>query len=116
MRFVALLCTLVSAALVSGIAWYARFVHPFRLRIGQEVIQLPRQHSELDGLTIAFVTDTHIGPHFSTSDLVPVIDHLKELMPDILLLGGDYISESPRFMDDAARSISEMVETARFGA
>lgn len=115
LRAIVVLCTLVGAVLAAGIAWYARFVHPYRLRIGQEVIQLPRQHSGLNGLTIAFVTDTHVGPHFSVSHLSPMIDHLRELKPDILLMGGDYICESPRFMDDAAKALGEMVKTARLG-
>lgn len=116
LRTCAILGTVFGVVLAAGVGWYARFVHPYRLRIGQEVIQLPRQHARLNGLTIAFVTDTHIGPHFSASDLAPVVDHLRELEPDILLLGGDYICESPRFMEDASKAVGEMVKTARFGA
>lgn len=115
-RTVTFTCTLTGALLAACIGWYARYVHPYRLRIGQEVVQLPRQHPDLDGLTIAFVTDTHIGPHFDTPSLAPVIEHLRGLKPDILLLGGDYISESPRFMPDAAKAIAEMVKTSRLGA
>lgn len=107
---------LCAAVLGCGIIWYARYVHPHRLRVAQEVIQLPRQHQHLDGLTIAFVTDTHIGPHFAASDLIPAIEHLQQLQPDILLMGGDYICESPRFMEAAAAVLGEMVKTARFGA
>ena len=116
LRTFALLGALAGIVAGAGIAWYARFVHPFRLRIRHELFQLPRQHAALDGLTIAFVTDTHVGPHFSADDLAPVIEHLRELRPDILLLGGDYICESPRFMPDAARALAEMVPTARLGA
>ncbi len=115
-RAIAVLLALAGTVLGTAVAWYARFVHPYRLRIGHEVFELPRQHAELDGLTIAFVTDTHVGPHFAAADLDPVIAQLRELKPDILLLGGDYICESPRYMADAAISIGEMVKTARFGA
>lgn len=114
-RAIVILLALAGVVLGAAIAAYARFVHPYRLRIGHEVFQVPRQHAELDGLTIAFVTDTHVGPHFTVADLDPVIAQLRELKPDILLLGGDYISESPRFMADAAIVLGEMVKTARFG-
>lgn len=115
-RAISVLLALGGVVLGAAVAWYARFVHPYRLRTGHEVFELPRNHAELDGLTIAFVTDTHIGPHFAATDLEPVIAHLRELQPDVLLLGGDYICESPRFMADAAVAIAEMVKTARFGA
>lgn len=114
-RSIFVLLALAGTMLGAAVAWYARFVHPYRLRIVHEVLELPRQHAELDGLTIALVTDTHVGPHFAAADLEPVIEHLRELRPDILLFGGDYISESPRFMADAAIALSEMVKTARYG-
>lgn len=115
-RAIALLLVLAGVVLGAAVAWYARFIHPFRLRVAHEVFHLPRDHAELDGLTIAFVTDTHIGPHIAATDLEPVIEHLGSIKPDILLLGGDYISESPRFMADAAIAVGKMVKTARFGS
>ena len=115
-RSVAFILALAGTVVGAAVGWYARFVHPYRLRVGHEVFQLPRQHAGLDGLTIAFVTDTHVGPHFAADDLEPVLQHLRELKPDVLLLGGDYICESPRFMEDAAIAVGEMVKTARFGA
>ncbi len=115
-RAIAMLSGLAGVVLAAAVAWYARFVHPYRLRVSHEVFELPRNHAGLDGLTIAFVTDTHVGPHFAAADLDPVIEHLQALKPDILLLGGDYISESPRFMAAAANVLGEMVKTVRFGA
>jgi predicted MPP superfamily phosphohydrolase len=79
-------------------------------------VQLPRRHPELDGLTIAFVTDTHVGPHFRASDLDPVVDELEKLRPDIVLFGGDFICESPRFIREIAPVVGQMAKTARLGA
>lgn len=98
------------------IAWWARFVAPFRMQVKQVAIQLPRKHQELDGLTIAFVTDTHVGPHFRASDLEPVIDELRKLQPDLVLFGGDFICESPRFISEVAPVAGEMARTGRLGA
>jgi predicted MPP superfamily phosphohydrolase len=104
--------------LVLGVtcALYARFIHPFRPRVNHVMIQLPRAHKELDGLSIAFVTDTHIGPHFTVDDLEPSIEILRRASPDIVLFGGDYISESPRFLDYAQEPLTKMAATARIGA
>lgn len=96
-------------------AWRARFVSPFRTQLTQVIMPIPRRHAHLDGTTIAFVSDTHIGPHFRTGDLHPTIDALRKLHPDILILGGDYVSESPRFIEPSINSLADMAATARYG-
>ena len=109
---------LVTIGLVLGavVAWWSRFVAPFRMQVKQVAVQLPRRHSELDGLTIAFVTDTHVGPHFRAADLAPVVIALEKLQPDIVLFGGDFICESPRFIREVAPVAGQMASTARLGA
>lgn len=97
-------------------AWRARFIAPYRAQVRHVVVQVPRKHCNLAGLTIAFVTDTHVGPHFAASDLEPVVRSLETIEPDIVLFGGDYICESPRFMAGAAPVLGRMAATARFGA
>jgi predicted MPP superfamily phosphohydrolase len=41
---------------------------------------------------------------------------LEKIRPDLVLFGGDYISESPRFMADTAPYLGRMASTARYGA
>lgn len=114
-RLIALVIGLAAIAGI-GIAWWSRFVHPFQTRLTHVIMPLPRKHAHLDGVTIAFVTDLHIGPHFSPEKLRPAIDYLRKVQPDILVFGGDYICESPRFIDQAVEPVEDMVATARFGA
>lgn len=103
-------------ALIGSVtAWRARFVSPFRTQLTQVFMPLPRRHAHLDGITIAFVSDTHIGPHFRAGDLQPTIDALRKLHPDILILGGDYVSESPRFIDPSINLLADMAATAKYG-
>ncbi len=106
------LATIVGMA----VAWWSRFVHPYQTRLAHVIMPVPRKHAHLDGLTIAFVTDLHVGPHFGADDLRPAIDYLRKARPDILIFGGDYISESPRFIDDAVNPVEDMVATAKYGA
>lgn len=97
-------------------AWRARFVAPYRAQVRQVVVRVPRKHRNLTGLVIAFVTDTHVGPHLAASELEPVVRSLEAIKPDLVLFGGDYICESPRFMVSAAPILGRMAATARFGA
>lgn len=109
-----IICTLALAWCI--VAWWSRFVHPFRTRLTHVIMPLPRRHAHLNGLTIAFVCDTHIGPRFGANDLQPTIDTLRRVRPDILVFGGDYVSESPRFIDASVDAMEDMAATARLGA
>lgn len=105
------------AALVGvSIAWHARFIAPYRPRVQHVMVSLPRRHHNLAGLVIAYVADTHVGPHFAGSDLEPVVRHLEAIGPDLVLFGGDYICESPRFMAETAPMLGRMAATGRLGA
>ncbi|MGC4190822.1 MAG: metallophosphoesterase [Thermomicrobiales bacterium] len=97
-------------------ALIARFVIPFRPRVNHQVFMLPRNHADLSGLRLAYVSDTHVGPTFTVRNLQTIVRALRREKPDILLLGGDYVSQSPYFIDEIAPSIAEMTATARFGS
>lgn len=114
-RLIALAIGLATIAGI-GVAWWSRFVHPFRTRLTHVIMPVPRKHAHLDGLTIAFVTDLHVGPHFRPENLRPTIDFLRKVQPDVLIFGGDYICESPRYIDEVVNPVEDMVATARHGA
>ena len=99
-----------------AVALYARLVAPYRPRVRHVIAQLPRAHRHLDGTTIAFVSDTHIGPHFTREDLAPTIRLLRETNADLIVFGGDYISESPRFLAYAVDPLREMASLSPNGA
>lgn len=92
------------------VAWYARYIEPKRL----EVTHLNLAKGD-DPLTVAFVTDTHIGPNFSSNDLQPLIRDLEQRKPDVILFGGDFISESPRFLNDLEPALMRITATAQLG-
>lgn len=110
---ISLLAKLLLPAALTGLllATYARFVEPKRL----EITNLDLSGGD-NPLTIAFVTDTHIGPNFSARDLDPTIAALQEIQPDILLFGGDFISESPRFLQEVESPLKQMTATASLGS
>ncbi|MGQ9779848.1 MAG: metallophosphoesterase [Bacillota bacterium] len=51
-----------------------------------------------DGTRIVFISDIHHGPYFSRQRLKRLVQRINALKPDLILLGGDYIHRSPRFI------------------
>ena len=55
--------------------------------------------AELVGYRIALVTDLHHGPAVPTSWLERVADRVTELAPDLVVLGGDFVSHARSDLD-----------------
>lgn len=106
------LATLAGAGLLAGagVGLYARYIEPKRL----DISELDLSAGD-DPLTIAFVSDIHIGPHFSAEDLEPTVQALEAIRPDVILYGGDFICESPRFLHDLELPLKRIAATARIG-
>ncbi|MGB3330837.1 MAG: metallophosphoesterase [Thermomicrobiales bacterium] len=111
------LAAIAALGIASGViaAFLARYVFPYRPRVNHQAFVLPRNHANLAGLRIAFVSDTHVGPTFTSEHLRAIVRDLRREKPDILLLGGDYVSQSPYFIDEIAPVIADIATTPRFG-
>ena len=56
-------------------------------------VELALRHlpAAFDGLTVAFLSDTHHGPYVPLSYLAEVVEMTNALRADVVLLGGDYV-------------------------
>lgn len=99
----------------TAVAIWSRYVAPYRPRLEAIEIPVPAGHESLAGLRIGFLTDTHAGPFVSPIDLRRAVAMLRQEAPDLVLLGGDYISESPRYADDAAVALGDLATVAPLG-
>lgn len=115
-RWIAAFIAGLSALVGAGVALYARRIHPFAPRVEEVEIALPAGAEPLDGVRIVFVTDTHVGPPFPAKALDRTVALVEHCEPDLVLFGGDYISESPRFLAPALAPLDRMAKTARYGA
>jgi len=105
------------AGLVGSIAYYRlRHVNPFRPRLERIELSLPPGAEELDGLRIGFVTDTHVGPFTSASDVRRGLALFDSEPLELLLLGGDYVSESNLYASAMANAFAEPAAMAKLGA
>lgn len=100
----------------AGLAWWMRYRNPYRPVLERIALPLPAGHPGLAGMTIGFVTDTHVNPYFGPDDLRRGLDLILAARPDLLLLGGDYISEATRYIDQAAPLLGAAARAVPLGA
>ncbi len=77
---------LVGASGAAYATWEAKRPQVTRLETGLR--HLP---AAFDGLTVAFLSDTHHGPFVPLEYLAEVVRMTNALRPDIVALGGDYV-------------------------
>lgn len=94
----------------------ARHVAPYRPVL--ECISIDAFPRSLDAgpIRLGFITDTHIGPAIAAADVDRAIATLLDGRPDLLLLGGDYICESPRFITEATAVLGDAANAVPLGA
>ncbi|MEZ4529838.1 MAG: metallophosphoesterase [Thermomicrobiales bacterium] len=105
-------------AVITGLFlyWRLRHVHPYQPVLERISLPLPSGAEALDGLRVAFVTDTHSGPFTSADDIRRGIALFDDEPIDLLLLGGDYVSESNIYATPMANAIAPLAARARLGA
>lgn len=65
------------------------------LRVGLKVPRLP---APFEGMTVAFLADIHHGPVVPLSYVRHVVAMANAINPDLVLLGGDYVHQHPRYI------------------
>ena len=106
---------LAAAGLTAYEIYQARYVSPFSPQLDRVEFAVPDGSEGLAGMKIAFVTDTHVGPFIEINDLYRALDLARAESPDLILLGGDYVSESPRYAPETAAAIGDLLSDAPLG-
>jgi len=65
---------------------------PTRPRIVRQDFFLSRWPERLNGFTVAFLSDFHYDPYFSVHPLHAAIPMVNDFRPDLIVLGGDFVS------------------------
>lgn len=87
-----LLVIVLLVATAVYLVWRAVFVEPKRLVVERFLLGLEKLPPQLDGLTIAFLSDFHLLPNGFGVDLAErAVLFANEFNPDIVLLGGDLV-------------------------
>jgi uncharacterized protein len=79
-------------------------------QVTQRTVFLPHLSPAWEGVRIAHLSDLHIQRAFPGTALAPTIDLLRDLLPDIIVLTGDYVVEHH---EDKEIRMQECVEALR---
>lgn len=88
---------LAGGSMTAGVA-YALVAEPRWFGVTHHIVRVPDLPPELDGLRAVQLTDIHHGPWLSIDHVRAVVRTANELNPDLVLLTGDYVSESPVYV------------------
>jgi len=67
-------------------------------RLTRRTLAVRNLPTSFRGLSVAYLSDLHHGPYVGLDYLRYVVDWTNALKPDLVLLGGDYVSRSPRYI------------------
>jgi predicted MPP superfamily phosphohydrolase len=81
-----------AAAIVAGVAADCVVWAPNRPRIVRREILLRRWPTQMDGFTIALLSDFHYDPYFSVHPIRASVGIVNGLRPDLIVLTGDFVS------------------------
>jgi predicted MPP superfamily phosphohydrolase len=98
------------AALMGGRALYRhRHLSPARLHVREEWVEVPGLPRDLDGFSIAHLSDLHAGPFLGAGDLGGVIRVLADLGPDVVCWTGDFVVHGIHNVMPLQRELMELV-------
>lgn len=104
----ALLQSLVAtgAGILGGGSGYGFLYERHALLVREQDIEIPALPPALDGLRIGLITDIHRGRWVSHEDVEHAGRRLMDARPDIIVLGGDYVTWGDRtYVAPAAESL-----------
>jgi hypothetical protein len=83
-------------------------IEPYLIETKEVTIQSNQIPPEFDGKRIVFLTDIHYSPFFSIDRVNSLVNQTNALKPDLILLGGDYVTNDPDSLGPVFSSLSHL--------
>lgn len=83
-------------------------VEPYLIETKEVVIESPEIPADFDGKKIAFISDIHHSPFFDKDRVNSLVNQVNDLNPDLILLGGDYVSGDSEYIAPVFSSLSHL--------
>lgn len=80
---------------IPGIGAYAHLVEPMWLKVKRLTLPLRGLPANLDGLRLVHLSDLHVGSAVPVWFLERVVETVRRLAPDVVVLTGDFVHTNP---------------------
>lgn len=90
----------VSLILITSLFIYGYLGGQRQLRISKRELSLAHWPATSPHITIAQISDLHIGTNLTTQELKTYVQKVNELQPDLILLTGDILDANPAYIPD----------------
>ncbi|NLD98231.1 MAG: hypothetical protein GX640_00005, partial [Fibrobacter sp.] len=74
------------------------FLEPYWIETKKYTIYSADVPGLFDGYSIVFLSDIHHGRNYSLTSVKKLVKKVNNLNPDLVLLGGDYVEGSPKYI------------------
>ena len=113
--FVAKTAAATAAAAALGVVGYTLRVEPHWLEIVRRDLAIAHLPAELEGKTLAQVSDIHIGPDVDDEYLLHSFDRLRAIAPDIVVVTGDFLTHKTTRGDEQFAQLRNVVNRLPHG-
>jgi predicted MPP superfamily phosphohydrolase len=98
----------LDAALLRGLfaKWSYRFGFHGRFTVSTHEVRVTAEDKLPRPLVVAFASDLHAGPATHPKVFTTLLDELTARAPDVVLLGGDYVSSNAKQIDVLCEALS----------
>jgi len=90
---------LISIIILGFLALGYTFVEPYWLQITKTTVISKDIPDSFSNMKIVFISDIHHGPYFSLNRVKNLVKKINAMNPDIILLGGDYVSQDSKYIE-----------------
>jgi predicted MPP superfamily phosphohydrolase len=97
----------------TGAVVKSTLVDPWRLALRRYTVPIRGLPPALDGVRLAQLSDTHLGPRVPAAFLRRAVTTALDLKPDVFLLTGDYIMSGAMRIGPAAELFRPLIATGR---
>jgi len=106
--------TIISVTLAVILTW--ALSEPFFTEINRAEFRSTDIPESFNGKKIVFAADIHHGPFFGIERVRKIVKEINSLKPEIILLGGDYITEDKKYIEPVFRELKNLKSSVFTGA
>lgn len=84
------------------------FIEPYWIETKEVTIESDQIPAQFNGKKIVFMSDIHHGPFFDKNRVDNLVNQVNDLNPDLILLGGDYVSGDSNYIPTVFSSLAKL--------